>query len=413
MLAAVSVQVAHSWTPPSPRVAELIRTGASLMLAAADRAVEEVDEAVFAAAQSPIYEDPVFAASVRRQNRANLVRWAEANAREPGAPVPADPGPEALATARDMVRRGLDAEALQGYRIGQNVAWQRWMALAFELTQDPDELRELLEVSARSIFAYVDDVIARLAEQIEWERDQLTHGTHAQRLEVVSLIIEGAPMDARRASARLQYELERPHTGAIVWTDHPELDPAALEQAAEAVGRTAGTRPLTVLASARSLWVWVAGSSGPDAAALDAALAESPSVRVALGPTAAGVEGFRRSHVDALATQRLMARSPQPRLARYEDVQVVALATADEERAQEFVTRTLGELATAPAELRETLRVYLREGSNAASAARALFTHRNTVLKRLDRAQAMLPQPLDGRVLPVALALDIVHWREG
>ena len=293
------------------------------------------------------------------------------------------------------------------------MAWQRWMALAFELTHDPDELRELLEVSARSIFTYVDDVIARLAEQIERERDQLTHGTHAQRLEVVSLIIEGAPIDTRRASARLQYELERSHTAAIVWTHQPELDPAALEQAAEAVGRAAGTRPLTVLASASALWVWVAGSAGPDAAVLEGALRDLPNARVALGPTAAGLEGFRRSHVDALTTQRLMARTPQPRLARYDDVQVVALATADEERAQEFVTRTLGELATAPPELRETLRIYLREGSNAARAARALFTHRNTVLKRLERAEGMLPQPLDGRVLPVALALDIVHWRAG
>ena len=396
---------------PSPAVAELIRTGASLMLSASDEVFEEVDEAVFAA-QSPVAEDPVLAASVRRQNRANLRRWAEANVREPGAPVPAEPGPEALATARDMVRRGLDAEALQGYRVGQNVAWQRWMALAFELTQDPEELRELLEVSARSIFAYVDDVIASLAAQIERERDQLTHGTHAQRLEVVSLIIEGAPIDARRASARLQYELNRSHTAAIVWTDRPELDPAALERAAEAIGRAAGTRPLTVLASASALWVWVAGSTGPDAAAVEAALAELPEVRVALGPTVAGLEGFRRSHVDALTTQRLMTRSPQPRLARYEDVQVVALATADEERAQEFVTRTLGELATAEPELRETLRVYLREGANAARAARVLFTHRNTVLKRLSRAEGMLPQPLDGRVLPVALALDIAHWRE-
>ncbi len=393
-------------------MAELIRTGASLMLAAGEDAFDEVDKAVFAAAPNPMADDPVLAAAVRRQNRTNLIRWVEANVRDPGAPVPADPGPEALATARDMVRRGLDAEALQGYRVGQNVAWQRWMALAFELTQDPGELRELLDVSARSIFAYVDDVIARLAEQIERERDQLTHGTHAQRLEVVSLIIEGAPIDARRASARLQYELERSHTAAIAWTDHPELDPGALERAAAAVGRAAMTRPLTVLASASALWIWVAGSAGPDAGALDAALATLPDVRVALGPTARGVEGFRRSHVDALATQRLMARSPQPRLARYEDVQVVALATADEERAQEFVTRTLGELASAPEELRETLRIYLREGSNAARAARVLFTHRNTVLKRLERAQRLLPRALDGRVLPVALALDIVHWRD-
>jgi DNA-binding PucR family transcriptional regulator len=99
------------------------------------------------------------------------------------------------------------------------------------------------------------------------------------------------------------------------------------------------------------------------------------------------------------------------RLARYDDVQVVALATHDEERADEFVTRTLGELAGAAPDLRETTRVYLREGQSATRAARVLFTHRNTVLARLARAEALLPAPLEGRGLPVALALEIVHWR--
>jgi DNA-binding PucR family transcriptional regulator len=113
-----------------------------------------------------------------------------------------------------------------------------------------------------------------------------------------------------------------------------------------------------------------------------------------------------------LAVQRLVHRtSTPPRVASYDDVQVVALATQDEERADEFVSRTLGDFASAPAELRETARVYLREQSNATHAARILFTHRNTVLARLARAEQLLPAPLAGRGLQVALALEILHWR--
>ncbi|MBA2348711.1 MAG: helix-turn-helix domain-containing protein, partial [Solirubrobacterales bacterium] len=82
----------------------------------------------------------------------------------------------------------------------------------------------------------------------------------------------------------------------------------------------------------------------------------------------------------------------------------------DEERADEFVRRTLGELATAPVELRETLRTYLREDCNATRTARVLFAHRNTVLGRLARADELLPAPLAGRGLQVGLALEIVHW---
>jgi DNA-binding PucR family transcriptional regulator len=40
-----------------------------------------------------------------------------------------------------------------------------------------------------------------------------------------------------------------------------------------------------------------------------------------------------------------------------------------------------------------------------------LFTHRNTVLTRLARMERLLPAPLEGRGLQVALALEIVHWR--
>jgi len=54
--------------------------------------------------------------------------------------------------------------------------------------------------------------------------------------------------------------------------------------------------------------------------------------------------------------------------------------------------------------------VYLREQHNATRAARVLFTHRNTVLSRLARIEKLLPAPLEGRGLQVALALEIVHW---
>ena len=401
-----------TWEPPSAAVAELIRTGASLLLEAPDEVFAEVDAAIFTDPEHPVATDPVLADAVRRNNHANLVHWAEANVREPGARVAPNVGAASLTVARDLVRRGFDADALHGYRVGQNVSWRRWIAPAFELTPDPEQLQALLDVTARSIFAFVDATLAGVAAQIERERDELTRGTHAQRLEVVSLILEGAPIGLERASARLSYALDRIHTAAIVWSHRPDVEPGVLEDAAEAVGRAAGGRPLTVVPSASALWVWVAGAVGPDPIAVRSALAELPAVRVALGPTVRGLAGFRRSHLDALATQRLMHRSTTaPPVASYDDVQVVALATQDEERAEEFVVRTLGDFAAAPADLRETVRVHLRERSSATRTARALFTHRNTILARLARAEELLPAPLEGRGLQVALALEILHWR--
>jgi DNA-binding PucR family transcriptional regulator len=134
-------------------------------------------------------------------------------------------------------------------------------------------------------------------------------------------------------------------------------------------------------------------------------------VRIALGSSAEGIEGFRRAHLDALATQRLMHRmTDKLQIASYEDLQLLIITAQDEEGAREFVARTLGDLATADADLRETLRVYIREEFSASRAARALYAHRNTILNRLARARELLPAPLDHRGLQVGLALEILHW---
>ncbi len=400
------------WKPPSPAVAELIRTAAQAFLDEPEGMFEQVDDAVLAATPEKLLGDPAMTAAVTATNHANIAHWVVSNLRDPGMPVTPNLSPQVLDIARDIVRRGLDEATLNAYRIGQNIAWRMWMERAFELTADREVLRELLDVTARSIFTFVDETIAGILAQIAQEREQLTRGTHAERLETVNLVLENAPITSERASARLRYELSRRHTAAVVWTEAGAVDPGALERVADALARSMGARrPFTVAASAGSLWVWVGGTGRPDLDAIRDALAASPGVRVAVGTQAAGMDGFRRSHLDALAAQRLMHRVPGDlRLATYEDVQVVALATADEERAGEFVTRTLGDLATAEADLRETLRVYLREGSSASRAARVLYSHRNTVLNRLARAERLLPAPLEGRGLQVALALEVVHW---
>ncbi len=401
------------WERPSPRVAELIRRGASIFLSDPDLLVNEISEATLEGQAQEVVADPVLVAALRRTNRANLVFWAEANMRDPGGEVGPNLGPETLGIARDFVRRGLENAALEPYRLGQNVAWTRWMEIAFELTSDAGELRELLAVSARSIFGFVDATIVGILAQIQAERDELTRGSHAERLEVVGLIIGGAPISRQRASARLGYELDATHTGAVIWSDGPDPDPGALDQAAEGLAAAAGARrPFTVVASAAALWAWVPGDTGPDLDELTPLIESLAAVRVALGPPATGLDGFRRTHLDAAETQRLLTRLDSGlRVASYDAVQLVALLTHDEQRAAEFIRQTLGRLEDGDRELRETVRIYLREQSNATRAARLMYAHRNTVLSRLARAEALLPRPLADNSLDVALALEAVHWR--
>ncbi len=403
-----------SWKLPSAPVRELLRQCAQITVNARPEWLDELDEAVLGA--SPIIAaDPELAAAVSRSNRDNLLFWGTANVRDPGAPVPPNTGPEPMIIARELVRRGLDAFSLDAYRVAESVAWRRLMEVAFELTSDPTELHDLLDVCSRSISSFIDATLARIATQIEVERDELTRGTHAERRETVVLLLDGAPIPRRRAEARLGYALTGTHTAAVIWSDDPDVDGIRLDRGVEAFGQAAGVgRPLSVLASTATRWVWLPGAADTavDTTAMLRSIGPASDVRIAIGSTGDGVEGFRRSHFDALTTQQMMARLHSPQqLAFFADIQLVALITADADRAAGFTKHVLGDLECADPELHDTIRTFIAEQCNASRAATRLYVHRNTLLRRLSRADELLPTPLAECTVNVAVALEILHWR--
>lgn len=403
----------EDWPEASPRVRELFRAGAEVVLQAPPEWLEELHAAVLTGERAgPIAADPVLAEGARRSNVANLLHWAASNVRSPGARVAPAVGPEILDVARDLVRRGLDEGGLDSYRTAQAVAWRRWMQICFALTSDVDELRVLLDLSSVSISTFLDDTIAAIAERIEAEREELTSGTHGERRATVALLLEGAPVSRQRAEQALGYGLTGPHTAAVVW-GRPDTRPPDLEAAAEAVRSAAGAaRRLTVVASAAALWLWLPVAAGLDEAALLPALAALPDVRVAVGRPGRDLAGFRRSHLDAVTTQQMLARlGSAQQLARYDDVQLAALVTADAASAEDFVRDVLGDLATADAETRTTVLTWIRTGCATSHTAELMYTHRNTVVRRLARAEALLPRPLQDDLLPVAVALEVLRWR--
>ena len=402
--------MADAGEPLSPQAADLIRRIARVFLDEPADLMAELHAAVSAAADEPLRSEPTLAAEVAASNRANVLHLAASMLKDPGGRVPANLTPEVLGIAREAFRRGIEQAVYTTYHAGQNAVWAYWMRTAFSLSQDPAALRQALEAGSRSLAGFIDDTVAALSEQLRRERADLARGSHARRFEVVSLVLDSAPITTGRASTGLGYDLRRRHTAAVLWTDPRRPDQGALAQAAEALGpATRARQVLTVIASSSSVWAWLAAAAA-DTSAITAATAAHPAVRVAVGPISAGIDGFRRSHFDAVATQRLMSRLPDLRVARFADVQLVTLALQDEQRAREFVARTLGTLAGADRELRDTLCVYIGEQFSAARAARALYTHRNTVLNRLQRAERLLPFPLAGHGLEVGVALEIAQW---
>jgi DNA-binding PucR family transcriptional regulator len=90
----------------------------------------------------------------------------------------------------------------------------------------------------------------------------------------------------------------------------------------------------------------------------------------------------------------------------------------DRDAARMFAAEELGPVAAptpAAAELRRTLTAFFAAGHDQSRAARDLGVHRNTVAKRLRRAEGLIGHTLEARVreLDTALAIAEVLAEEG
>lgn len=397
------------------RIAQL----AGLLAAEEEQIFTEMDREVFAASPE-LASDATLAAETAASNRANMRRFVAAVQAHPERDVGGDPPPEALEIATSLTRRGMDVSALfAAYRAGQNVAWRHWMELASGQIDDRAELIAVLERSSAMINGYVDLVLNAVLAHSQREREEMLGGEPTRRAETIRLILDGAPLGSEVASSRLGYELGRPQTALVIWTEERGVDAGELERAALTLAQAAGAgvRPLTLSAGVAVLWAWLGGELDTEALKQAAARVDE-RLRIAVGPTRDGLAGFRRSHRGAIDAQRILAGAPAAagggeRLVSWEEVQAVALAGHDPEAAREFTASVLGDLGadeTAAAELRETVRIYLEEGSSAPRAAERLHLHRNTVLYRLGKAEELLGRPVAERRLALMLALELARF---
>lgn len=396
----------------SSAVKELIRRCAETALNAPASWFDEIDQAAFSASDMrPIADDPVLRASVIRDTHRLLLHWASANVADPGKPVP--PVVDDLrVAARSMVYRGHTEASIDAYRLGQNVAWRRWMKIAFSLTTNIDVLEAMLDVTAESITRFVDATIATLTLQITEERERFLRGREAEKLDAVSVLVNGGRADLPSTELLLGYRLDQAHTAIVVWTTDPSPQLSELERVAEELSRRVNSKSMVrVVASAGTVWAWLGGITTGQLNGIETVLGAQSGWKLAIGSNGYGLDGFRTSHLDAVSTQRMMARMESPHaVATFDDIEGVLLLTAAPDRAARFVAHTLGPLASEHAEVRESVRAYLGQQCNASKAADSLFTHRNTVLRRIKHANQLLPRPLEDNGLNIGMALEILHW---
>src|SRR5262249_19828756 len=149
---------------------------------------------------------------------------------------------------------------------------------------------------------------------------------------------------------------------------------AERERVAAAVGQALGAPGVLTVARGRALACWAAAGSGEPRP-----YTPRHPLRVALGSRGSGVEGFRRSHAEALLARRVAGTTA---VAWVADVSPDALLTHDIDEARRFVATELGPLAAdddGSCRLRATLEIFLDEGASFVRAARRLGVHENTV----------------------------------
>ncbi len=268
------------------------------------------------------------------------------------------------------------------------------------------------------LLRYVDWVVLTLVETYERERSLWLDSPGTRNALLIHGVLQGGSTDEKAFRRSTGYRLDQTHLGCVLSWSRGESGTPLVREIGAWVGATGA--PLVVTVDGTTAWIWFPvepGSSGRGTGELDLeALAHDQDCRVALGVGLAGVDGFRRTHRQALAVHQLLTRgtSPQHVISVADDaVAVVARLAGDLPGTRLWVQETLGGLAgrdEGAARLRETLLTFLRSGGSYAHSATALTLHGNTVKYRVRKAIELRGRPLEDDRLAVELALVVCRY---
>jgi hypothetical protein len=330
----------------------------------------------------------------------------------------------ALEYARRLAQRGVPATALvRAYRVSQ----ARFLSHCIDELMRETDGDHVEGRSTHWMVEHVSDSIDRVVEQVldayEGARERWVQNRSAVLAMRVRSLLAGEKLDLEVAEAALGYRLGQRHLGVVLWAEQGDTDRdplGRLDRVASALALAAGSQRahLFVPSDETSAWAWLAITPGAVLRRDDPeSVIGQPEamVSVALGEPASGVEGFRRTHRQALSAQSvaLAARPTRIRVTHFVDVAPVAMMCNDIESAREWVGETLGPLAIDSERherLRETARIFLVTGGSYMATADQLFLHRNTAQYRVQKAEELRGRPLREGRLDVELALLACHW---
>jgi DNA-binding PucR family transcriptional regulator len=343
-----------------------------------------------------------------------------------GIPIESiEPSTAAVEHARRLAQRGVDADALvRTYRLG-HLAFVKMVLVEVRAAHLDAQLGlDVFEQIASTSFRYVDRISQLVLAVYQNERDRWLANQNRLRALRVRELLDGGAIDVDKTAEAIGYPLRRNHLSMIVWcaeSDTNEL--AVMERFTGELAKSLGARerPLFMAADRVTGWAWV---PLPEDAAADAArrLREFANARtdapwIAAGDPLPGVDGFRRSHEQALVARAVVmaSGSQPPAVTASSDPGLVVAAQfcADLDHARAWVGDVLGPLASttdSDERMRETLREFLRTGSSFKTTADALHLHVNSVKYRVQRALERRGKPIGDDRLDVEVALLLCHW---
>ena len=335
---------------------------------------------------------------------------------------------DAPAAAVDYARRLAQQDVapallIRAYRVGQARFLRHCIEeLLHQSSGDQVEGLATLQI-VETVSDYVDCVVEQVLTSFSQARDDWLRDRSAVLAMRVRELLANRPVDVAATEHALGYRLEQHHVCIIAWVEEP-IPADALERIRRliaALARTIGcpATPLVVPADESSAWAWIPSRlSLARAKELDAATTSEATVTLAVGEPARGIDGFRRTHRQAVSARgvALAAGDQRSPITPFMDVAPIAMLCADLDSARAWIQETLGELAVDSSRnegLRETARVFLQTGGSYTATAEQMFLHRNTAQYRVRKAEEVRGRPLrDGR-LDVELALLACHWMKG
>ncbi|MEA2347035.1 MAG: hypothetical protein QOG62_822 [Thermoleophilaceae bacterium] len=292
---------------------------------------------------------------------------------------------------------------LRGYRLGVAELWQIWARHVSERVDDAGDLYEILAASTSHMLTAVDRISVSLGEQWAATRRRRRQGLDISPDDLVRDALAGNP----GALERLGYDRERVHQAIAL---APRMTEAEVTQLSGRLKLIADAQVAQLQRDAG--WViWLGLPREPElriAEQIEAALPTGEPV--GLGEPASGFAGFRVSHREALDARRVGVMRGTPGVTHHRDVALLALLTADPERARGLALAELGPLADgdeSTARLRETLIAYLACGESHVGAAERLHVHQKTVAYRVRQAEEIIGRRIGDRRAELEAALQL------